>query len=329
MRRYPIFAALIALFLPHGVLAQGSVVVAACPAAAAIYVAGQTNRVPAIDIYGNVCQGAQPQGAAATITAGWPVTDGAGTDTTGSITTSGAGSVVAQIDGYASAKIQVKGTYAAFTATISASSDGGITTVPLQCAMVDGTQFGSSFALAANASVEISCGHQSGDDALIIATAAGPATGTANITISPASFPSIDGSTILSVLSPIGADPCQNSNVIKSSVAINITSAATTQLVAISGTKSIYVCHFDMTISEVITTPNTLQFEYGTSTTCVGANKLTGLYGDKGITAGAPIVVSAGYGGTLFTAPSANGLCALTAIGATGSFQGVLTYVQQ
>lgn len=328
MRKYPIFAALAALFLSHGALAQGSVVVAACPSAAAIYAPGQTNRVPAIDIYGNVCQGAQPQGAAAAITAGWPVTDGAGTDTIGSIT-SGAGSVVALIDGYASAKIQVKGTYAAFTATISASSDGGITTVPLQCAMVDGTQFGNSFTLAANASVEISCGHQSGDDALIISTAAGPATGTANVTISPASFPSIDGSTILSVLSPIGADPCQNSNVAKSSVAINITSAATTQLVAISGTKSIYVCHFDMTISEVITTPNTLQFEYGTSTTCVGANKLTGLYGDKGITAGAPIVVSAGYGGTIFAVPSANGLCALTAIGAAGSFQGILTYVQQ
>lgn len=124
-------------------------------------------------------------------------------------------------------------------------------------------------------------------------------------------------------------DPCQNPGVLKSSVAINITSATTTQLVAISGSTSIYVCHFDFTISEVVTTPNTLQFEYGTSTNCTGTNKLTGLYGDKGVTAGDPIVINAGYGGTLFTAPSANGLCALTAIGASGSFQGVLTYVQQ
>lgn len=129
--------------------------------------------------------------------------------------------------------------------------------------------------------------------------------------------------------SPNGADPCANRSVAKSSVAINITSAATTQLVAISGTTSIYVCHFDFTISEVVTTPNTLQFEYGTSTNCTGTNKLTGLYGGGGITAGDPIPVSAGFGGTLFTVPSANGLCALTAIGASGSFQGLLTYVQQ
>lgn len=314
MKRF-ILGALAALVLAigaHPSQAQ-TVVSTACAALSAQYTAGQTGRPLMVDENGRICGSGSggatvSQGAAAAITAGWPV---------------------AAIDGYASAKIQVKGTYAAFAVTINASSDGGTTLVPIQCAMVDGSQFGSAFTLAANASVEISCGHQSGDDTLVLSTAAGPATGTANVTISPSSFPSIDGSTLAVVISPLGADPCQNSNVAKSSVPINITSAATTQLVAISGTKSIYVCHFDMTISEVITTPNTLQFEYGTSTTCVGTNKLTGLYGDKGITAGAPIVVSAGYGGTLFTAPSANGLCALTAIGATGSFQGMLTYVQQ
>lgn len=127
---------------------------------------------------------------------------------------------------------------------------------------------------------------------------------------------------------PAVVDPCSYAT--KSSVAINITSATTTQLVAISGSTSIYVCHFSFTASQVITTANTLQFEYGTSTTCVGANKLTGLYGAGGVTAGDPIVVSAGNGnGTLFTAPASNGLCALTAIGASASFQGVLTYVQQ
>ena len=67
--------------------------------------------------------------------------------------------------GMPSAKIQVsEGTYAGFTVSTKASSDGGTTTVLLQCALVDGTQFGSSFTLSANASVEISCGHQSGDD---------------------------------------------------------------------------------------------------------------------------------------------------------------------
>lgn len=128
--------------------------------------------------------------------------------------------------------------------------------------------------------------------------------------------------------SPAAVDPCSYAT--KSSVPINITSATTTQLVAISGSTAIYVCHFSFTASQVITTANTLQFEYGTSTTCVGANKLTGLYGAGGVTAGDPIVISAGNGnGTLFSAPASNGLCALTAIGASASFQGVLTYVQQ
>ena len=113
----------------------------------------------------------------------------------------------------------------------------------------------------------------------------------------------------------------------KSSVAINITSATTTQLVAISGSTLIYICGFSFTISEVVTTPNTLQFEYGTSTNCTGTNKLTGLYGGGGVTAGDPIFIHDGGGSsTVFTVPSANGLCALTAIGASGSFQGVLTF---
>lgn len=178
------------------------------------------------------------QGAGAAITAGWPVTDGAGTDTTGTLTTSGSGSVTAQIDGYASAKIQVKGTYAAFTVQTQASSDGGTTTVPLQCAMVDGTQFGSSFVLAANASVEISCGHQSGDDTLILATAAGPATGTANITISPSSFPSIDGSTVATV-------PRQATSGIITGNATGTTSAVVGTLAASAG-KTTYICGFNV-----------------------------------------------------------------------------------
>lgn len=124
-------------------------------------------------------------------------------------------------------------------------------------------------------------------------------------------------------------DPCQSAGVTKSSVAINISTATTTQLVAISGTTAIYVCNFSLTISQVITTANTLLFEYGTGSTCgTGTTVLTGLFGAGGVSAAAPIVVT-GFGSTLFKAPAGNALCALTAIGATGSFQGVLTYVQQ
>lgn len=125
-------------------------------------------------------------------------------------------------------------------------------------------------------------------------------------------------------------DPCQSPNVAKSSVPINITSTATTSLVAVSGATTVYVCGISLTISEVATTPNTILFEYGTGAACTGPVALTGLYGAGGITAGDPIPVSYGGAGmTIFKSAASNGVCALTAIGGSGSFQGVLTYVQQ
>ena len=125
------------------------------------------------------------------------------------------------------------------------------------------------------------------------------------------------------------ADPCA-SGLAKSQAVINITTATTTSLVAVSGSTVVYVCGFSATISQVITTPNTIQFEYGTGAACTGPVVMTGLYGGGGVTAGAPITVSyGGAGSTIFKTTASQGVCALTAIGATGSFQGVLTYVQQ
>jgi hypothetical protein len=122
-------------------------------------------------------------------------------------------------------------------------------------------------------------------------------------------------------------DPCASPGIAKSSVQIAISSATTTQLVAISGTTAIYVCHFDFTLNDSVTTANTVQFEYGTSTNCTGTNKLTGTYGTGSVTAGIPVHIAAGYGGTLFTAPASNGLCILSA--GSPDIEGVLTYVQQ
>lgn len=126
-------------------------------------------------------------------------------------------------------------------------------------------------------------------------------------------------------------DPCQTSAIAKSSAVVNITSATTTALVAVSGTTAVYVCGISITISQVITTANTIVFEYGSGAACVTSpTALTGLYGAGGITAGSPLEISAGGAGqTIFKTPASQGLCALTAIGATGSFQGVVTYVQQ
>lgn len=146
------------------------------------------------------------QGTPAAITGGWPVTDGAGADTTGAITGTGASTVTAtNIDGYASAKIQITGTYAGFTVNTKVSSDAGVTFVPIQCALADGSQFGTSFVLSANQVTEIACGHLSGDDSLQLQTSAGPATGTANIDISTAAHPSMDGTSVGVQCPPSGA----------------------------------------------------------------------------------------------------------------------------
>ena len=116
-------------------------------------------------------------------------------------------------------------------------------------------------------------------------------------------------------------DPCANPNVAKSSAAVNITSATTTQLVPVSATKTIYVCN--LTASMMGTLP-TLYLEYGTSTTCVGTTALTGVFAP---TSGS--VLSLGWGGTVVTVAATNGLCIVTTGTGSPSFQGVLTYVQQ
>lgn len=127
-----------------------------------------------------------------------------------------------------------------------------------------------------------------------------------------------------------GVDPCLSSDVVKSSVAVGITTAATTQLVALQAAQTIYVCGFALTISQVATTANTFKFVQGTGASCgTGTADLTGLFGAGGITAAAPIFVESRGNGTIFKTASGSALCATTAIGASGSFQGVLTYVQQ
>jgi hypothetical protein len=123
-------------------------------------------------------------------------------------------------------------------------------------------------------------------------------------------------------------DPCSYAQ--KSSAPITITTATTTQLVAVSGSTSIYVCGFSFSASNVVTTANTLYFEYGTSTNCTGTTALTGTYGTGSVVAAAPSFYSMGNGlGTVFKTTASQGLCAVTTIGATAAFEGVLTYVQQ
>lgn len=115
-------------------------------------------------------------------------------------------------------------------------------------------------------------------------------------------------------------DPCQSPAVQKSSVAVAISTATTTQLVALNGTKKVYVCGFSATTGAA----GALTFEYGTGASCgTGTTTLTGamVMGTTGsITLG-------NSGGTLMSTAAGNAFCALTATGA--ALQGVLTYVQQ
>lgn len=139
-----------------------------------------------------------------------------------------------------------------------------------------------------------------------------------------------DGSQRLVVAVDGAGDPCTSSKTSKSSAVINITTAATTALVALSGTTTIFVCDFTFSISQVATTANTLKFVRGTGAACgTGTNDLTGAFGTGGITAGIPLVVSATSSGTVFKTAAGEALCATTTIGASAAFAGVLTFVQQ
>ena len=123
-------------------------------------------------------------------------------------------------------------------------------------------------------------------------------------------------------------DPCMSGA--KTSVAINVKSATTTSLVAVSGSTSIYVCGFSFSIAPSATSADSAELEYGTSTACTGTHALTGVFGDGDLTsATSPIVVSYGGSGAMVTStPGSQGLCLVTA-GTAVDVQGVLTYIQQ
>lgn len=103
------------------------------------------------------------------------------------------------------------------------------------------------------------------------------------------------------------------------SVPLAISSATTTQIVPLSGTKSIYVTSWD----GISSAAGTLLWVYGTGTNCAtGTTSLTGTY-----TFGASTVFSKGdgHGGILFVPPG-NALCVTSA--STINFQGSISYAQ-
>jgi len=123
-------------------------------------------------------------------------------------------------------------------------------------------------------------------------------------------------------------DPC--SYQAKSSAAISVTSATTTSLVAVSGSTTVFVCGFSITIAPSGTAADTALFEYGTGAACSSPTALTGTFGNGDLTTAvgvAPITYGTG-GATIFKSAASNGVCIVTA-GTTVNVQGVLSFVQQ
>ena len=103
------------------------------------------------------------------------------------------------------------------------------------------------------------------------------------------------------------------------SIAISISTATTTQLIALSGTTKIYVTALDI----IAAGTGNIQFEYGTGTNCgTGTTVLTGNYNLVAQTG-----VSKGMGlGPVLVVPAGNALCAVTSAAIT--YSGSLAYTQ-
>lgn len=104
-----------------------------------------------------------------------------------------------------------------------------------------------------------------------------------------------------------------------SSVPINISGATTTQLIALSSAKAIFVTSWDVMAGGT----GNITLEYGTGASCgTGTTTLTGAY---------PLVAQAGIAkgngmGPILVVPPGNALCALTS--AAVQYSGSVSYVQ-
>jgi len=142
-----------------------------------------------------------------------------------------------------------------------------------------------------------------------------------NVHIVGSALPST-GSAFGSGANPIGADSSGNLTAIiqaDTSAAINISTATTTQLVALSSGKKIYVTAWDVIAGGT----GNITLEYGTGSTCgTGTTALTGAYP---LTAQAGLTKGNGLA-PIFIVPASNALCALTS--AAVQMSGSVSYTQ-
>lgn len=127
------------------------------------------------------------------------------------------------------------------------------------------------------------------------------------------------------VLNPSNsADACLAWTTAKLSAVVNISSATTTELVAATAGKAVFLCGFTATM---VGTAPSIQFKTGTkvSTACDTAPaNLTGTFLP---TAGNTLALHSS--GTIFKSAASGEICATTAGTGSPSFQGVISYVVQ
>jgi hypothetical protein len=132
----------------------------------------------------------------------------------------------------------------------------------------------------------------------------------------------VPGSTTITGSLPAGSatiGAVTNPNQATASVAINVSTATTTQLVALSSGKAIYVSAWDVTVLAA----DNITLEYGTGSNCgTGTTTLTGAYQ---FPAGGGISKGSGIAPVLFV-PASNALCILTSANTQAS--GSVSYVQ-
>lgn len=221
---------------------------------------------------------------------------------------------------YALATVTVTGTFTGATIFFEFSDDGGSTWYPNTCTRSDIFLQESSEALTDSTNRSWDCGVAAISFFRIRTSAISTGTINAAMTLSSAQIEPAQ------TVALTATDPCQSSAIAKQSVVINISTATTTSLVAISGTTSIYVCGFAVTFGSTVTA-DTIQFEYGTGATCgTGTTVLTGAFNTNGLLTGS--MAFGGAGMTLFKTVAAQRLCAVSTVGTGPSIQGVLTFVQ-
>lgn len=130
------------------------------------------------------------QGAAASVTAGWPMINGEPADATGTFTngTQTGNVTTAGIDGYGTALITMTGTYGTATGTFLASDDNGTTFYPIACSRTDGTTSPEiGYTGLSNVTRAWLCPVQGFDSIRVLSSAV--ASGTVNVRISQSAAP--------------------------------------------------------------------------------------------------------------------------------------------